>query len=125
MTDTAALRLALSLVFIIMLILAGAWVIRRAGWLRAGANQTVQILGTKNLGARAHVALIQIGAIRMAVGITAQQVSLLHTWTGDAGAHDGHAACDPPHESFHDALDRSLDGDRQAPRQPRTWTSRL
>src|SRR3546814_5715752 len=79
MTDAAALRLVLSLLFIVALILAGAWVTRRAGWLRTGANEEIKILGTRSLGARTCVTLVQVENARLLLGVTNSQVSLLHT----------------------------------------------
>lgn len=91
MTDVAALRLVLSLLFIVVLILAGAWVTRRAGWLRTGLNEEIKILGTRSLGARACVTLVQVENARLVLGVTSSQISLLHTLppaaeTPDAGS---------------------------------------
>lgn len=79
MTEAAALRLILSLLAIIALILAGAWLARRSGWLKAGAGGSIRILGTHSLGARASVAVVQIEDARLVLGVTAGQISLLHT----------------------------------------------
>lgn len=79
MTDAATLRLVLSLVFIVVLILAGAWLTRRAGWLRTGANQSIKVLSSQSLGSRTFVALVEVENTRLVLGVTAQQISLLHT----------------------------------------------
>lgn len=79
MTESAVLRLVLSLFLIIVLILAGAWLTRRAGWLRGGANQTIKLIGSQSLGSRAYVALVEVENTRLVLGVTATQISLLHT----------------------------------------------
>ncbi|HEU0230703.1 MAG TPA: flagellar biosynthetic protein FliO [Burkholderiaceae bacterium] len=79
MTEAAALRLILSLLAIIALILAGAWLARRSGWLKAGAGGSIRVLGTHSLGARASLAVVQIEDARLVLGVTPGQISLLHT----------------------------------------------
>lgn len=79
MTEAAVLRLIVSLVFIVAIILAGAWAMRRAGWLRAAGPQTIKVLGTQSLGGRNFVSIVQVEDARLVLGVTAQQVSLLHT----------------------------------------------
>lgn len=79
MNETDVLRLIVSLIFIVLLILAGAWLTRRAGWLRAGDAQAIKILGSQSLGAKSFVALVQVEDARLVLGITGTQISLLHT----------------------------------------------
>ena len=79
MTDAAVLRLLASLVFIVGLILACGWLMRRAGWLRAGNGQAIKVLSSQNLGSRAYVAMVEVDDARLVLGVTANQVSLLHT----------------------------------------------
>jgi len=79
MTEAAALRLVLSLLLIVVLILAGAWMARRADWLRGSANGSIKVLGARSLGARTSVALVQVEDARLVLGVTSNQISLLHT----------------------------------------------
>lgn len=79
MTEADALRLVVSLTFIVMLILAGAWLIRRGGWLRTGSDQSIRVITSQSLGAKAYVALIEVEDARLVLGITSSQISLLHT----------------------------------------------
>ena len=79
MDEVSVLRLLASLALIVALILAGAWLTRRAGWLRPGMPQTVKIIGSQSLGGRAYVAVVQVEDARLVLGITAQNISLLHT----------------------------------------------
>ena len=79
------LRTVLALLFILGLLLALAWVARRSGWLPGRSQSTqLRVLGTLNLGARSSVALIQVEQTRLVLGVTAQQITLLHTLPDDA-----------------------------------------
>lgn len=109
MTEVAVLRLVLSLLFIIALIFSGAWVIRRGGWLRGTAAQPIKLLGTQSLGSRSYVALVQVENTRLALGVTTQQISLLHAWIDSAqnlDAHDEHRTV--VSGNFSDALTRAV-----------------
>lgn len=79
MTEAAALRLILSLFFVLALILAAAWLTRRAGWLRAGPKRILKLVDTQSLGPRTYVALVDIDNTRLVLGVTTSQISLLHT----------------------------------------------
>lgn len=79
MDEAAALRLIISLLFIIVLILAGAWVTRRAGWLRTGSNDSIKVLGSRSLGARTVITVVQVDDARLVLGVTSSQISVLHT----------------------------------------------
>jgi len=79
MAEADMLRMVISLAFIVVIILLGAWLMRRAGWLRVGAGQAIKVVGTHSLGARSSVAIVQVDDIRLVLGVTPQQVTLLHT----------------------------------------------
>ena len=108
MTEESVLRLIISLIFIVGLILACAWIARRAGWAQTGGHRAVKVLGTQSLGARAHVAVVEIEDARLVLGVTASQITLLHTLGPSApGAMaDPQAATDTP--SFAAALGKVL-----------------
>jgi|SRR5690554_5212624 len=79
MSEAAVLRLVISLVFIVALVLACAWIMRRSGWLRSGAATGLRVIGSHRLGARNYLAVIEVEDARLVVGVTANQISLLHT----------------------------------------------
>ncbi len=79
MNEVDVLRLVVSLIFIVMLILACAWVTRRAGWLRTGGQQAIKVVSSQSLGAKAYIALVEVEDARFVLGITGTQISLLHT----------------------------------------------
>ena len=99
MTEAAVLRLIVSLVFIVAIILAGAWAMRRAGWLRAAGPRTIKVLGTQSLGGRNFISIVQVDDARLVLGVTAQQVSLLHTLPPLAHDAASAPAAAPPDDS--------------------------
>ena len=84
MTQADTLRLVASLFIVVALILAGAWAARRSGWLRARQGQNIRLLGTQSLGARAYISIVEVEDARLVVGVTGNQVSLLHTMPASA-----------------------------------------
>lgn len=104
MTEAALLRLTISLVLIVLLLLALAWVVRRSGWLRGSNQAGMKILAMQNLGTRAMVAIVEVEDARLVVGVTAQQISLLHTLPPAA-----HANTPPPASASHDSFATRLD----------------
>lgn len=79
MSEADALRMVASLALIVLVILAGAWLMRRTGLLRAGGGQSVRIVGAQSLGARSSIVVVQVEDARLVVGVTPQQITLLHT----------------------------------------------
>jgi flagellar protein FliO/FliZ len=79
MIEADILRLITSLFFIIAVILAGAWVLRSKGWLRAAQGQSIKLAGTQSLGGRAYVSIVEVEDARLVIGVTGNQVTLLHT----------------------------------------------
>ncbi|HXE19113.1 MAG TPA: flagellar biosynthetic protein FliO [Castellaniella sp.] len=85
MTPAQTLQVILALLFIVGLLLGLAWMARRSGWIRQHINRTdLKVLGTLRLGARSSIALVQVRDARLVVGVTAQQITLLHTLPTDA-----------------------------------------
>lgn len=79
MDDTGLVRVALSLFFIIALILAAAWFSKRQGWLKSGDHQRLRIVSSQKLGARSSLVLVKVDDTEILLGITAQHISLLRT----------------------------------------------
>lgn len=70
----------LALLFILALILGGAWVARRTGLLKTRSKATaIRVLGSQSLGGRSFISIVEVENARLVVGITPQNISLLHT----------------------------------------------
>ncbi|HEX7387896.1 MAG TPA: flagellar biosynthetic protein FliO [Castellaniella sp.] len=88
MSAGQTLQVVLSLLFVVGLLLAAAWVARRNGWVRQRLGRAnLKVLGTLSLGARSSVAIIQVEDSRLVVGITPQQITLLQTLPAQSQAN--------------------------------------
>lgn len=79
MTEADVLRVIVTLVFILMVILAGAWAVRRSGLGRSGNTQALRLVASQSLGNRAWVTIVEVEDARLVLGVTPQQINLLHT----------------------------------------------
>ncbi|CAM5210028.1 Flagellar protein OS=Castellaniella defragrans OX=75697 GN=HNR28_000409 PE=3 SV=1 [Castellaniella denitrificans] len=105
MDQDQILRVVLALLFILGLLLMLAWVARRGGWLPGRAQTArLRVLGTLSLGARSSVALVQVEDARLVLGVTAQQITLLHALPDAPGAGDAATG------DFAEALGKTLSG---------------
>jgi len=71
-------QMVLVLALVLGLLLAIAWVLRRAGLVQGAANGHLKVLGAVSVGARERVMLIQVGQEQLVVGVTAAEISFLH-----------------------------------------------
>lgn len=79
MNEADVLRVIVTLVFVLMVILAGAWAVRRSGLGRSGSSSQLRLLASQSLGNRAWVTIVEVEDARLVLGVTAQQINLLHT----------------------------------------------
>jgi len=108
MNEADVLRVIVSLFLILIVILAGAWAVRRSGLGRTGSPQALRVSASQNLGNRAWVAIVDVDDARLVLGVTSQQVTLLHTLPpAPATEPRGHNA-DSASPGFASALTRAL-----------------
>jgi len=79
MTEPALLRMALGLVFVIALILACTWLARRTGLLQRPHHRLLRQVDQLVLGPRSSVAVVAVNDTWLVLGLTAGQITLLHT----------------------------------------------
>ena len=111
MTEADVLRVIVALVFILMVILAAAWAVRRTGLVRGASQQSLRVLATQNVGTRAWVAIVEVEDARLVLGVTSQQINLLHTLPAspaDTPAHSAAAQAAADNPGFTAALTRAL-----------------
>lgn len=89
MDSGLVMQMILGLILVLMLIAAGAWLMRRFMPLRGGQG-ALQILGGLTLGSRERVVLLQVGDTRLLLGVAPGRVQTLHVLNGGPG--DGFAA---------------------------------
>ncbi len=66
------------LLFILALILGGAWLFKRYGSLPMGGKGLVKVIGGASVGARERVVLIEVENTRLLLGVAPGQVRTLH-----------------------------------------------
>jgi flagellar protein FliO/FliZ len=89
----------LGLFAVIALILALAWVARRAGLVKPGNAGVMKVVGTTALGPRQRLVLVEVGGTWLVLGVGAGEIRTLHTLPAqDGGAGDaiGAAAASQP-----------------------------
>lgn len=79
-TSSAIANMAVGLVAVILLILAISWGIKRFGGLPGQGGGQLAISATIAVGTRERISLVDVGQKRILVGITAQQISVLHVF---------------------------------------------
>ncbi len=112
MNEADVLRVIVALIFILMVILAGAWAVRRSGLGASGNARALRVVASQNLGNRASVTIVEVEDARLVLGVTAQQINLLHTLP-PAAPSEADASGRPPPDApdtprFTAALSRAL-----------------
>ncbi|MCS3431522.1 flagellar biosynthetic protein FliO [Klebsiella sp. BIGb0407] len=80
-TDSPLISVSAALGGIVLLILLAAWIARRFGFMgaRMAGKKTLQIRASANLGPRERVVVVDIEDVRLVLGVTASQITHLHT----------------------------------------------
>ena len=97
MNEAEVLRVIVTLIFILMLILAGAWAFRRTGLGRGDNAQALRMVASQSMGNRAWVTIVEVEDARLVLGVTSQQITLLHklprSESAPGNSHSQHPAC--------------------------------
>ncbi len=80
-TDSPLISVSAALGGIIILILLVAWIVRRFGFSgpSMAGKKTLQISASASLGPRERIVVVDIEDVRLVVGVTASQITRLHT----------------------------------------------
>lgn len=69
-----------ALIFVLLILFATAWLAKRNNWISKRNKQIdLQIIGSQSLGARNSIAAIKVENTCLIVGITPQNINLLHS----------------------------------------------
>lgn len=79
-TGTSVIQVILSLAFVIVLIYAVAWYIRRMQLTTSGSGQAMRVVTALSVGARERVVLVQVGEEQMLLGVAPGRVNLLQAF---------------------------------------------
>lgn len=74
------LSVTMALLFIVMLIMAVSWFIRRFGQGVLANTNNMKIVATMPLGTRERVLLVEVGGQQILLGVTATQINTLHVF---------------------------------------------
>ncbi|MDB2705165.1 flagellar biosynthetic protein FliO [Pseudomonadota bacterium] len=75
---SALFETMLGLILVLSLIVFLAWLLRRTGRFQMTANGEMKIIASIALGPRERAVLLQVGEQQLLVGVTAQQINILH-----------------------------------------------
>jgi len=71
-------QLAIGLLFVLLMVIGLAWLMRRIGGVNFGGSQALKVIGGMSMGARERVVLIQVGETQLLVGISPGRIQTLH-----------------------------------------------
>ncbi len=99
----------LGLLFVVVAILAMAWVIKRTGFVNTRANGALKVVGGISLTQRERILLVQVGEKQLLLGVAPGRITTLHELDEkiDAGSSDNSAG-----ESFAKKLNSYMRGSR-------------
>lgn len=72
------IQTSLGLILILALIAGAAWLVKRFGNFKVGAQGRMKIVGGLSLGTRERVVLLQVGEQQLVVGVTPGRIQTLH-----------------------------------------------
>ncbi|MCF7982556.1 MAG: flagellar biosynthetic protein FliO [Pseudomonadales bacterium] len=72
--------LVLGLAFVLLLIFGCAWLIKRFGALPNAGNGAIKVISVLPMGTRERICLVEVGGKQLLLGVTAAQISILHTF---------------------------------------------
>lgn len=97
---------------IVLLSIAGlAWLMKRAGGLRASAHGTLRVIDGIALSARERIVLVQVGEIQVLLGVAPGRVSRVHVLEEKVTARD---AADSAQVNFAQRLRQVMGGEKQS-----------
>ncbi len=80
MSTGSYIQMILGLVFVVVLIFALAWLVRRMGRLQSVIGGSMKLLGGLSLGQRERAVLVQVGETQMLLGVAPGSVRTLHVF---------------------------------------------
>ncbi|WP_245575023.1 flagellar biosynthetic protein FliO [Chitinilyticum litopenaei] len=91
----ALAQVALALIVVLGLIVVGAWLMRRFSLLPRAAGGQLRVVSGVMVGTRERVVIVELRDTWLVLGVTGEQVNLLHTLPRPADAPDAAAAMPP------------------------------
>ncbi|KUJ71524.1 flagellar biosynthetic protein FliO [Thiomicrospira sp. WB1] len=70
-------QIILSLIFILLIIFASAWLLKRFGRVQGVAGEAMKVLSVMSVGQKERIVLMQVGEQQLLVGVTTAKITLL------------------------------------------------
>lgn len=71
-------QLVVGLLFVLLCIVALAWLAKRVNRMQSSSDGALQVLGGISMGARERVVLVQIGTTQLLLGVAPGRINMLH-----------------------------------------------
>ncbi|MBE9609961.1 flagellar biosynthetic protein FliO [Chitinilyticum piscinae] len=91
----ALLQVVLALAIVLGLIVVGAWLMRRFSLLPRSAQGRLRVVSGVMVGTRERVVIVELNETWLVLGVTSEQVNLLHTLPKPEDAHQPEQAIPP------------------------------
>ena len=82
-------QVTLSLLLVLGAVFAAAWLVRRLRGLGGPGADAIRVVAATGLGPKERAVLVQVGGQQLLLGVTSQQVTLLHTLTENIDVNNG------------------------------------
>lgn len=95
-TDTAVVgqifQVIFALIFVLAIIIGAAWAMRRFSLVPGGANSQMRVVSGVMVGTRERVVIVEVRDTWLVLGVTSEQVNLLHSLDKPLDAPDSKPA---------------------------------
>ena len=78
LSGTNVVQMVVGLVFVLILVFAIAWLLRRVGSVSLRGGGALKVIGGMSMGARERVVLLQVGEEQLLVGVSPGRIQTLH-----------------------------------------------
>ena len=78
LSGTNVVQMLVGLLFVLVMVIAVAWLLRRVGGVSMGGGGAMSIVGGMSMGARERVVLLQVGEEQILIGVSPGRIQKLH-----------------------------------------------
>ena len=68
------------LAFVLVLVVGCGWLVKRFSGMPSGRSGAIKVVSVLPIGTRERLALVEVGGQQLLLGVTAQQITALHTF---------------------------------------------
>jgi len=78
LSGTNVAQMLVGLLFVLILVIAVAWLVRRVGGVSMAGGGAMSVVGGMSMGARERVVLLQVGDEQILIGVSPGRIQTLH-----------------------------------------------